>query len=194
MRANPKGQPSWGRTEMSPCVLAHERHGKGRFPCASQGYFSAQYIMDDFKRDPLYILDSNHTHLLLVDNGCHGHPAVEAKLRNQLEKYLSERTIQGRALGRGPLDRRSYARVAAAPPLTAADYRGDTGTQQTRCPVAKEASCFSLSFFFNVLGALRQGHRDGTPSLCCSNDKCCPVPLWGVSVERRPASLLLNNT
>uniref|UniRef100_A0A671DZ28 Transient receptor potential cation channel subfamily M member 8 n=1 Tax=Rhinolophus ferrumequinum TaxID=59479 RepID=A0A671DZ28_RHIFE len=50
--------------------------------------------MDDFKRDPLYILDNNHTHLLLVDNGCHGHPAAEAKLRNQLEKYISERTIQ----------------------------------------------------------------------------------------------------
>uniref|UniRef100_A0A7N5P1C7 Transient receptor potential cation channel subfamily M member 8 n=1 Tax=Ailuropoda melanoleuca TaxID=9646 RepID=A0A7N5P1C7_AILME len=50
--------------------------------------------MDDFKRDPLYILDNNHTHLLLVDNGCHGHPTVEAKLRNQLEKYISERTIQ----------------------------------------------------------------------------------------------------
>ena len=54
--------------------------------------------MDDFKRDPLYILDNNHTHLLLVDNGCHGHPTVEAKLRNQLEKYISERTIQGQCL------------------------------------------------------------------------------------------------
>ncbi|XP_004674816.1 PREDICTED: transient receptor potential cation channel subfamily M member 8 [Condylura cristata] len=63
--------------------------------CDDEEYFSAQYIMDDFKRDPLYILDSNHTHLLLVDNGCHGHPTVEAKLRNQLEKYISERTIQG---------------------------------------------------------------------------------------------------
>lgn len=69
--------------------------------CPFQGYFSAQYIMDDFKRDPLYILDNNHTHLLLVDNGCHGHPTVEAKLRNQLEKYISERTIQGQDLGRG---------------------------------------------------------------------------------------------
>ncbi|XP_020930400.1 transient receptor potential cation channel subfamily M member 8 [Sus scrofa] len=62
--------------------------------CDVEGYFSAQYIMDDFKRDPLYILDNNHTHLLLVDNGGHGHPTVEAKLRNQLEKYISERTIQ----------------------------------------------------------------------------------------------------
>uniref|UniRef100_A0A8D2DPI4 Transient receptor potential cation channel subfamily M member 8 n=1 Tax=Sciurus vulgaris TaxID=55149 RepID=A0A8D2DPI4_SCIVU len=50
--------------------------------------------MDDFTRDPLYVLDNNHTHLLLVDNGCHGHPTVEAKLRNQLEKYISERTSQ----------------------------------------------------------------------------------------------------
>lgn len=57
--------------------------------------------MDDFKRDPLYILDNNHTHLLLVDNGCHGHPTVEAKLRNQLEKYISERTSQGQLLGTG---------------------------------------------------------------------------------------------
>uniref|UniRef100_A0A2I3LDD2 Transient receptor potential cation channel subfamily M member 8 n=1 Tax=Papio anubis TaxID=9555 RepID=A0A2I3LDD2_PAPAN len=62
--------------------------------CDAEGYFSAQYPMDDFTRDPLYILDNNHTHLLLVDNGCHGHPTVEAKLRNQLEKYISERTIQ----------------------------------------------------------------------------------------------------
>ncbi|KAM7339676.1 hypothetical protein ACRRTK_000291 [Alexandromys fortis] len=62
--------------------------------CDDEGYFSAQYIMDDFKRDPLYILDNNHTHLLLVDNGCHGHPTVEAMLRNQLEKYISERTSQ----------------------------------------------------------------------------------------------------
>ncbi|KAK2108249.1 Transient receptor putative cation channel sub M member 8 [Saguinus oedipus] len=67
---------------------------KGKFLCTLQGYFSAQYPMDDFTRDPLYILDNNHTHLLLVDNGCHGHPTVEAKLRNQLEKYISERTIQ----------------------------------------------------------------------------------------------------
>ncbi|XP_060223826.1 transient receptor potential cation channel subfamily M member 8-like [Meriones unguiculatus] len=67
--------------------------------CNDEGYFSAQYIMDDFKRDPLYILDNNHTHLLLVDNGCHGHPTVEAKLRNQLEKYISERTSQGQQRG-----------------------------------------------------------------------------------------------
>ncbi|KAM4869434.1 LOW QUALITY PROTEIN: transient receptor potential cation channel subfamily M member 8-like [Urocitellus parryii] len=60
--------------------------------CDTEGCFSAQYIMDDFTRDPLYILDNNHTHLLLVDNGCHGHPTVEAKLWNQLEKYISEST------------------------------------------------------------------------------------------------------
>ncbi|KFO32444.1 Transient receptor potential cation channel subfamily M member 8 [Fukomys damarensis] len=60
--------------------------------------------MDDFTRDPLYILDNNHTHLLLVDNGCHGHPTIEAKLRSQLEKYISERTSPGRYLGGGVLD------------------------------------------------------------------------------------------
>uniref|UniRef100_A0A8C8ZR63 Transient receptor potential cation channel subfamily M member 8 n=1 Tax=Prolemur simus TaxID=1328070 RepID=A0A8C8ZR63_PROSS len=62
--------------------------------CDAEGCFLAQYLMDDFTRDPLYVLDNNHTHLLLVDNGCHGHPTVEAKLRSQLEKYISERTIQ----------------------------------------------------------------------------------------------------
>lgn len=51
--------------------------------------------MDDLKRDPLYCLDNNHTHLLLVDNGTHGHPTVEAKVRTQLEKYISERVIPG---------------------------------------------------------------------------------------------------
>ncbi|XP_032627399.1 transient receptor potential cation channel subfamily M member 8 [Chelonoidis abingdonii] len=59
----------------------------------TEGYYSAHYIMDDLKRDPLYCLDNNHTHLLLVDNGTHGHPAIEAKLRTQLEKYISERVI-----------------------------------------------------------------------------------------------------
>ncbi|KAF7243630.1 Transient receptor potential cation channel subfamily M member 8 [Varanus komodoensis] len=61
--------------------------------CDSETYYSAHYIMDDLKRDPLYCLDNNHTHLILVDNGTHGYPAVEAKLRTQLEKYISERII-----------------------------------------------------------------------------------------------------
>ncbi|XP_019378904.1 PREDICTED: transient receptor potential cation channel subfamily M member 8 [Gavialis gangeticus] len=56
-------------------------------------YYLAHYIMDDLKRDPLYCLDNNHTHLLLVDNGTHGYPATEAKLRAQLEKYISDRAI-----------------------------------------------------------------------------------------------------
>ncbi|GAB0191830.1 transient receptor potential cation channel subfamily M member 8 [Grus japonensis] len=59
----------------------------------SDGYYLAHYIMDDLKRDPLYCLDNNHTHLLLVDNGTHGHPTIEAKVRTQLEKYISERVI-----------------------------------------------------------------------------------------------------
>ncbi|XP_066855704.1 transient receptor potential cation channel subfamily M member 8 isoform X12 [Anser cygnoides] len=59
----------------------------------NDGYYLAHYIMDDLKRDPLYCLDNNHTHLLLVDNGTHGHPTIEAKVRTQLEKYISERVI-----------------------------------------------------------------------------------------------------
>ncbi|KAH0621730.1 hypothetical protein JD844_023341 [Phrynosoma platyrhinos] len=61
--------------------------------CDAETYYSAHYILDDFKRDPLYCLDNNHTHLILVDNGTHGYPATEAKLRTQLEKYISERII-----------------------------------------------------------------------------------------------------
>ncbi|XP_046799508.1 transient receptor potential cation channel subfamily M member 8 isoform X4 [Gallus gallus] len=59
----------------------------------NEGYYLAHYIMDDLKRDPLYCLDNNHTHLLLVDNGTHGHPTIEAEVRTQLEKYISERVI-----------------------------------------------------------------------------------------------------
>ncbi|XP_066486109.1 transient receptor potential cation channel subfamily M member 8 isoform X3 [Tiliqua scincoides] len=61
--------------------------------CDAETYYSAHYILDDLKRDPLYCLDNNHTHLILVDNGTHGYPATEAKLRTQLEKYISERII-----------------------------------------------------------------------------------------------------
>ncbi|XP_029463788.1 transient receptor potential cation channel subfamily M member 8 [Rhinatrema bivittatum] len=56
----------------------------------AEGNHLASYIMDDLKRDPLYCLDSNHTHLILVDNGSHGHSTVEADLRAYLEKYISE--------------------------------------------------------------------------------------------------------
>ncbi|XP_025025677.1 transient receptor potential cation channel subfamily M member 8 [Python bivittatus] len=61
--------------------------------CDTETYYSAHYIMDDLKRDPLYCLDNNHTHLILVDNGTHGYQGIEAKLRAQLEKYISERII-----------------------------------------------------------------------------------------------------
>lgn len=128
---------------MSPRILADtQKNLKERLLCASQGYFSAQYIMDDFKRDPLYILDNNHTHLLLVDNGCHGHPTVEAKLRNQLEKYISERTIQGEGSGRGTLDRRDDERPQqhrrSGCPLT----REAPRTRPTRRPLAREELLF----------------------------------------------------
>ncbi|CAI5761869.1 transient receptor potential cation channel subfamily M member 8 [Podarcis lilfordi] len=61
--------------------------------CSAEMYYSAPYIMDDLKRDPLYCLDNNHTHLILVDNGTNGYPGIEAKLRTQLEKYISERIM-----------------------------------------------------------------------------------------------------
>lgn len=89
---------------MPSCIVIDQENLRGRLLHTLQEHFSAQYIMDDFTRDPLYILDNNHTHLLLVDNGCHGHPTIEAKLRNQLEKYISERTSPGQCLGSRVLD------------------------------------------------------------------------------------------
>ncbi|XP_013913955.1 PREDICTED: transient receptor potential cation channel subfamily M member 8-like, partial [Thamnophis sirtalis] len=58
--------------------------------CDTETYYSASYIMDDQKKDLLYCLDNNHTHLILVDNGTHGCQGTETKLRTQLEKYISE--------------------------------------------------------------------------------------------------------
>lgn len=121
---------------MSSCIFDQRRNLKGRFLCAFQGYFSAQYIMDDFKRDPLYILDNNHTHLLLVDNGGHGHPTVEAKLRNQLEKYISERTIQGRSWGGGTLE--NHNRGSSGTNSNTHGLRKAWWTHPIRCSSAKE--------------------------------------------------------
>nr|XP_056712102.1 transient receptor potential cation channel subfamily M member 8 isoform X1 [Euleptes europaea] len=78
------GIASWGMVSNRETLIRN---------CDAEAYYSAHYIMDDLKRDPLYCLDNNHTHLILVDNGTHGYPSVEAKLRTQLEKYISERII-----------------------------------------------------------------------------------------------------
>ncbi|NP_001155066.1 transient receptor potential cation channel, subfamily M, member 8 L homeolog isoform X1 [Xenopus laevis] len=59
----------------------------------NEGNYVAQYVMDEQKRDPLYCLDNNHTHLILVDNGTHGQPTTEAELRASLEKYISELNV-----------------------------------------------------------------------------------------------------
>lgn len=134
---------------MSSRVLADTQNLQDKFLCAFQGCFSAQYIMDDFKRDPLYILDNNHTHLLLVDNGCHGHPTVEAKLRNQLEKYISERTIQGGDLGSGTPDTR-YPRARAAAMTVATSCWVQHGAP-TRLGVLWPRKSCDVSSSFNIL-------------------------------------------
>ncbi|XP_072275208.1 transient receptor potential cation channel subfamily M member 8-like [Pyxicephalus adspersus] len=59
----------------------------------TEGNYVAHYIMEEQKRDPLYCLDNNHTHLILVDNGTNGHATVEADLRASLEKYISELNV-----------------------------------------------------------------------------------------------------
>lgn len=160
---------------MSSCIFDQQRNLKGRFLCAFQGYFSAQYIMDDFKRDPLYILDNNHTHLLLVDNGGHGHPTVEAKLRNQLEKYISERTIQGWSWGGGTLEKHTMTGAAAAPTVTPMDW-GKPGEPTQSDVLVPKRSCHTSS----LTGQRRvfQGCHDMSPSAGCSTDK-----YWFVSRE-----------
>ncbi|XP_071975853.1 transient receptor potential cation channel subfamily M member 8 isoform X2 [Engystomops pustulosus] len=60
---------------------------------ATEGNYVAHYTMDEQKRDPLYCLDNNHTHMILVDNGTNGHPTTEADLRASLEKYISELNV-----------------------------------------------------------------------------------------------------
>ncbi|XP_068103068.1 transient receptor potential cation channel subfamily M member 8 isoform X2 [Hyperolius riggenbachi] len=60
---------------------------------ATEGNYVANYSMEEQKRDPLYCLDNNHTHLILVDNGTNGQPSVEADLRASLEKYISELNV-----------------------------------------------------------------------------------------------------
>ncbi|CAN2389133.1 Transient receptor potential cation channel [Pristimantis euphronides] len=62
-------------------------------PSEAEGNYVAHYVMDELKRDPLYCLDNNHTHLILVDNGSNGHPSTEADLRASLEKYISELNV-----------------------------------------------------------------------------------------------------
>ncbi|KAM5152903.1 transient receptor potential cation channel subfamily M member 8 [Mantella aurantiaca] len=59
----------------------------------TEGNYVAQYINEEQKRDPLYCLDNNHTHLILVDNGTNGHSTIEGDLRASLEKYISELNV-----------------------------------------------------------------------------------------------------
>ncbi|XP_063789308.1 transient receptor potential cation channel subfamily M member 8-like [Pseudophryne corroboree] len=55
-----------------------------------EGNHVAHYVMDEQKQDRLHCLDNNHTHMILVDNGSHGHPAIEAELRASFDKYISK--------------------------------------------------------------------------------------------------------
>lgn len=161
---------------MSSRILADKENLKDKLLCAFQGYYSAQYIMDDFKRDPLYILDNNHTHLLLVDNGCHGHPTVEAKLRNQLEKYISERTIQGQDSGSGTLDKHTNKSSSSSTNNNSDQLLSEAWWTHPINLLFPKKSCY-FSSFLNILGVLCQGHCDRYPSTGWSSDKCCFVPL-----------------
>ena len=49
----------------------------------------------DTKKPKGPLLDPNHTHFILVDNGTEGNYGVEIKLRGKVEKCISEQTISG---------------------------------------------------------------------------------------------------
>uniref|UniRef100_A0A8C5PWT9 Transient receptor potential cation channel subfamily M member 8 n=1 Tax=Leptobrachium leishanense TaxID=445787 RepID=A0A8C5PWT9_9ANUR len=65
----------------------------------SEEDYIAHYFMDEKKKDPLYCLDNNHTHFILVDNGSQGHPTIEAELRSSLEKLISNLKVPDSCYG-----------------------------------------------------------------------------------------------
>ncbi|XP_078539473.1 transient receptor potential cation channel subfamily M member 8-like [Lissotriton helveticus] len=75
------GIAAWGMISNRDSLVHHQ---------STKGTYVANYVIDDVQRDRLYCLDNNHTHQILVDNGSHAHPTIEADLRARLEKYISE--------------------------------------------------------------------------------------------------------
>ena len=62
-----------------------------------RGLFPAAYCMQDAKMDDKKsaLLDYNHTHFLLVDNGTESKPGVEIEFRAKLEYYISTKVETG---------------------------------------------------------------------------------------------------
>ncbi len=76
------GIASWGVISQREKLI----HEKGRFPAA--------YRMDT-KNQKGVLLDPNHTHFILADNGTVGKFGVEIKLRGKIEKEIAEQKVSG---------------------------------------------------------------------------------------------------
>ncbi|XP_038076672.1 transient receptor potential cation channel subfamily M member-like 2 isoform X3 [Patiria miniata] len=76
------GFASWGAIDQRDKLI----DDRGRFP--------AYYRMDT-KKPKGVLLDPNHTHFILADNGTEGKFGVEIKLRAKMEKEISEQKMSG---------------------------------------------------------------------------------------------------
>ncbi|XP_063806645.1 transient receptor potential cation channel subfamily M member 2-like [Pseudophryne corroboree] len=76
------GIATWG--------IVHNR----KYLLSEAGGAPALYPMDEGSQGALCCLDNNHTHFILVDDGTHGRYGLEIPLRTQLEKFISQQTMQ----------------------------------------------------------------------------------------------------
>uniref|UniRef100_A0A3Q1J6J4 Transient receptor potential cation channel, subfamily M, member 2 n=1 Tax=Anabas testudineus TaxID=64144 RepID=A0A3Q1J6J4_ANATE len=58
-----------------------------------EGCFPAHYSMDNTNQGRLSLLDNNHTHFLLVDDGTQGLYGVEIELRGRLERCITRKHL-----------------------------------------------------------------------------------------------------
>ncbi|XP_076459392.1 transient receptor potential cation channel subfamily M member-like 2 [Babylonia areolata] len=81
------GVASWG-------IIANNMALNGH---GNQGLFPASYCMEDIKVEgkKSALLDHNHTHFLLVDDGSEGHFGVEIEFRSRLQSYISQKVETG---------------------------------------------------------------------------------------------------
>ncbi|XP_026232352.1 transient receptor potential cation channel subfamily M member 2 [Anabas testudineus] len=64
-----------------------------------EGCFPAHYSMDNTNQGRLSLLDNNHTHFLLVDDGTQGLYGVEIELRGRLERCITRKHLGNKESG-----------------------------------------------------------------------------------------------
>ncbi|XP_069495749.1 transient receptor potential cation channel subfamily M member 2-like [Ambystoma mexicanum] len=97
------------------------------------GAAPAQYTLDEENQGKLCCLDSNHSHFMLVDDGTHGRPGVEAPLRTRLEKFISQQSME-----RGGVDLKiPVVRVVLEGGPETLDMIHTTMTENTPCVIVE---------------------------------------------------------